>query len=49
MQLSKYQKTFSEFFAAFFKSRLNFEYFEKKSDPHSFFISEITYSENVVR
>ena len=30
MQLSKKQKTFSEFFSAFFKSRLNFQYVEKK-------------------
>ena len=30
MQLSKKQKTFSEFFSAFLKSRLNFQYFEKK-------------------
>ena len=50
MELSQKQKTFSEFFAAFLKSRLNFEYFEtKKYDPHSFYISEITDSENVVR
>ena len=28
--LSQKQKNFSEFFAAFLKSRLNFEYFEKK-------------------
>ena len=32
MQLSKKQKTFPEFVAAFFKSRLNFEYFPKKND-----------------
>ena len=49
MQLSQKQKTFSEFLAAFLKSRLNFEYFEKKGDPHRFCISEITDSENVVR
>ena len=30
MQLSQKQKDFSQFFAAFLKSRLNFEYFEKK-------------------
>ena len=33
--LSKKQKTFSEFLAAVSKSRLNFEYFQKKGDPHS--------------
>ena len=46
MQLSQKQKTFSEFLAAFLKSWLNFEYFEKKDDPHRFCISEITDSEN---
>ena len=30
MQLSKKQKSFSEFFAEFLKSRLNFEHFEKE-------------------
>ena len=49
MQLSQKQKTFSEFFAAFLKFRVNFEYFEKKDDPHRFFIFEVTDSENVVR
>ena len=48
MQLSQKQKTFSQFFAAFLKSRLNFEYFGKKYDPDGFCISEITESENVV-
>ena len=49
MELSQKQMTFSQFFAAFFKSKLNFEYFDKKYDPHSFCISEITDCENVVR
>ena len=49
MQLSQKQKTLSEFFAAFLKSRLSFEKFGKKDDPHSFCISEITDSENVVK
>ena len=49
MQLSQKQKTFSEFFAAFLKSRLNFKYFVKKDDPPRFCIFEITDSENVVR
>ena len=48
MQLSQKQKTFSEFFAAFWKCRLNFEHCEKKYGPHRFCISEITDSENVV-
>ena len=42
MQLSKKLKTFSEFFFAFSKSRLNFEHFQKKDDAHSLFISEAT-------
>ena len=35
MQLSQKQKTFSEFVFAFLKSRLKFEHFGKKDDPHS--------------
>ena len=42
MQLSQKLKTFSQFLASFSKSRLNFEYFQKKDDPHSLFISEAT-------
>ena len=42
MQLSKKLKTFSEFFLAFSKSRLNFEHFQEKDDAHSLFISEGT-------
>ena len=49
MQLSQKQNTFSQFSAAFLKSSWNFEGFEKKDDPHSFCIFEITDSENVVR
>ena len=41
MQLSRKQKTFSNFFAAFLKSRLNFQHFWKKDDPHCWYISEI--------
>ena len=33
--LSQKRKTFSEFFFAVLKSRLNFEHFQKKVDPHS--------------
>ena len=44
MQFSQKQKNFSGFFAEFLKSKFNFEHFEKKDDPHTFFISEITYS-----
>ena len=42
IQLSQTLKTFSEFFPAFSKSRLSFEYFQKKDDAHSLFISEAT-------
>ena len=45
MQVSRKQKTFSEFFAAFLKSSLNFEQFVKKDDSHSWSNSEITDSE----
>ena len=48
-QLSKQEKHFAQFFAVFLKSRLNLEHFEKKVDPHSFSISEITDSKNVIR
>ena len=37
------------FFATFSKSRINFEYFWKKDDPHRFCFSEIRASEKVVR
>ena len=36
------EKTFSQFFSPFFESALNFEHFQKKDDPHSLCISEIT-------
>ena len=35
-------KTFSWFFPAFSKTRLNFEYFQQKDDAHSLFICEAT-------
>ena len=43
--LSEKPKIFSEFFSAFLKSTLNFEHFQKKDDPHSRCISQITVSE----
>ena len=49
MQLSQKQKNFSQFFAEILESILNFQHFETKDDPHSFCISKITDSENVVR
>ena len=42
MYLSQKQNIFSEFFLAFFESAWNFEHFNKKDDPHSLDISEIT-------
>ena len=39
MQLSQKLTTFYEFFYIFSKSKVNFEPFEKKDDPHSLFIS----------
>ena len=42
--LSEKRKTFSELFSAFLKSTLNFEHFQKKDDPHSRCISQITAS-----
>ena len=47
-QLSQKQKKLQEFFSTFLNFSLNLEYFETKYDPHRFFISEITASENVV-
>ena len=49
MQLFNQQETFSEFFAAFLKSRLNFKHFEKKDHPPRFCSFEVTDSEKVVR
>ena len=43
--LSQKQKTFAEFFSAFFKPTLNFEHFQKKDDPRSRCSSQITVSE----
>ena len=43
--LSQKRKTFSPFFSAFLKSTLNFEHFQKKDDPHSLIISQITVCE----
>ena len=42
MQLSQKLKKFSGSSDVFSKSRLSFEYFQKKDDAHSLFISEAT-------
>ena len=44
IQLSQKRKTFSNFFAAFSKNILNLEYFQRKDDSQSPYISEITES-----
>ena len=49
MQLSQKQKHFSQFSAAFLKSRLNSKHFQLKDDPHRVCIFEVTDSKNVVR
>ena len=43
--LSQKEKHFSQFFSSFLKSRLNFEHFRKKDDPHRRCISQIGVSE----
>ena len=42
IQFSQKLKTFSKLFPAFWKSRLNFEHFQKKDEAHSLFICEAT-------
>ena len=42
LQLSKEQKIFSQFFAAFQKSASNVKHFEKKDNPHRLCVSQIT-------
>ena len=43
--LSQKPKTFSHFFSSFLKSILDFAHFQKKDDPHSRCISQMTVSE----
>ena len=42
VQLSKKQSTFSQIFVTFLKSKSIFKHFERKNDPQSLCISEIT-------
>ena len=42
MQLSQNKKNSTQLFSEFLKSRLNFENFQRKDDPHSWCISELT-------
>ena len=48
IQLSEKKNFFSQLFAEFWKSLLNFEHFESKDDSQSFCGSEVTDSENVI-
>ena len=45
IQLSQKKQIFSSFFSSFFKSSLNLKHFQRKDDPHSSCISEITDSQ----
>ena len=45
MQLSKKRKIFAEIFFGFSKFRFNFEQFQNKDDPHTWYIFEFTDSE----
>ena len=47
VQLSQKQKIFPGLFSSFSKSKLNFEHFQKKDDPHSLFVSEATACEKL--
>ena len=49
MEFSQKKNFFSQFFAPFLKSTLNFKYLKLKADPHKFCIFEITDSECVAR
>ena len=48
MQVSRKEKTFSQFFSPFLKSTLNFEHFQRKDDSHSWGLSETTDAEKHV-
>ena len=49
MQLFEKLKTFSEFFPAFSKSKVNFEYFEKKMTLIAYWFHRLRPTKNVVR
>ena len=49
MQLSQKQETFSDFFSAFLKSRLNFEEIQKKMTLIAHVFPKLRTCENVVR
>ena len=49
MHLCKKQKTFSEFFSAFFESALNFEHFQKKMTLIAYVFPKLPTTKNVLR
>ena len=49
MELSQKQKTFSQFFSAFLKSRLNFEHFLKRMKLISYLFQKLQTANDVVR
>ena len=49
MHLSEKQKTFSQFFCAFFKSSSNFEHFQKKMTLIAYVFPKLRTPKNVVR
>ena len=48
MEFSQKLKNFSQFFSAFSKPRLNFYYFQKQDDAHSYFVLWLRPWKNVV-
>ena len=49
MHLSLKEKSFSQFFSAFFKSALNFEHFQKKMTLIAYVFPKLTTTKNVLR
>ena len=49
MHLSQKQKIFSQFFAAFFDSALNFEHFQKKMTLIAYVFPKLPTTKNVLR
>ena len=49
MHLSQKQNIFSQFFCAFFKSALNFEYFHKKRTFIAYVFSKLPTTKNLLR
>ena len=47
MHLSLKLKIFSDLFVPFLEATSNFKHFEKKDDPHTYFISQITECEKL--